>query len=69
MTSRAAGVTQLARRISTRLAGLASARIVHAHHAGGAEYEVQVRQVLPLSRDTWASDGEVRRSTTCPRSG
>jgi F-type H+-transporting ATPase subunit gamma len=59
MTSRAAGVTQLARRISTRLAGLASARIVHAHHASGAEYEVQVRQVLPLSRDTLASDGEV----------
>jgi F-type H+-transporting ATPase subunit gamma len=59
MTSRAAGVTQLARRISLRFAGLSSARIVHAHHAGGAEYEVQVRQVLPLSRDFLVSDGDV----------
>jgi F-type H+-transporting ATPase subunit gamma len=56
MTSRAAGVTQLARRISLRLARLTSARILHAHHGGGAEYEPQLRRVLPLSRDTVAGD-------------
>lgn len=58
MTSRAAGVTQLARRISLRLAGLSSARLVHAHHAGGAAYEVQVRHVLPLSRATNGTGAE-----------
>jgi len=57
MTSRAAGVTQLARRISLRLAELSSARILHAHHEGGAEYEVQLRRVLPLSRETVSAGG------------
>ncbi|PWJ20256.1 F0F1 ATP synthase subunit gamma [Jannaschia seohaensis] len=59
MTSRAAGVTQLARRISLRLDGLSSARIVHAHHAGGAGYEPQLQQVLPLSRQDTAPGGDV----------
>lgn len=49
MTSRAAGVTQLARRISSRLSGLASVRVVHARHKGGADYEPRVRPVLPLT--------------------
>jgi F-type H+-transporting ATPase subunit gamma len=59
MTSRAAGVTQLARRVSNRLAGLSSARIVHAHHTGGAGYDPQVRRVLPLPHKDRAKDGDV----------
>jgi F-type H+-transporting ATPase subunit gamma len=50
MTSRAAGVTRLARRISGRLSSLSSARIVHAHYTGGAESEPRVKPVLPLAR-------------------
>lgn len=59
MTSRAAGVTQLARRVSRRLVGLSSARILHAHHTGSAGHEPQVRQVLPPSRPDRASGQDV----------
>lgn len=57
MTSRAAGVTRLARRVSRQLAGLSSARIVHAHYRSGADYEPRVRPVLPLNRPTAAGPG------------
>jgi F-type H+-transporting ATPase subunit gamma len=59
MTSRSRGVTQLARRISSRLVSVASARIVHAHYMGGAGYSPRVRQVLPLPCSNEASDGDV----------
>lgn len=48
MVSRAAAVALLARRISVRFAALSSARIVHAHHTRGADYEPRVRSVLPV---------------------
>lgn len=51
MTSRAAGVTRLARQIAAQLSDVDTARIVHARHAGGADYAPTIRQVLPLAPD------------------
>lgn len=59
MTSRAAGVTRLARRISRQMADLSSARIVHAHYISGADYEARVRPVLPLDRPAAIGNGDV----------
>ncbi len=50
MTSRISGVTALARRIAKRLAGMSSARIVHAAQKPGANFEVQVRTVLHVPK-------------------
>lgn len=59
MTSRAAGVTQLARRIAGRLAGLGAVRVVHAAPRPGAAFDLRLRQLLPLQPDTEAATGPV----------
>jgi len=48
MTSRRDGVTPLARRIGKHLSNTAGARIVFARSTSGANYDIEVRQVLPL---------------------
>ena len=49
MTSHVPGITPLAQRIGARLSDVASARIVFARYRSGAAFDVETRQVLPLS--------------------
>jgi F-type H+-transporting ATPase subunit gamma len=58
MTSRASGVTPLARRIAGEIAESRSVRIVHATPRKGAAYEVETRRILPLEPggdDPWVA--------------
>ena len=48
MTSRPDGVTQLARRIAARLAGVTRARIIFARHGQNGAFHVRARDVLPI---------------------
>jgi F-type H+-transporting ATPase subunit gamma len=48
MTSRADGVTQLARRISARLVGMSRVRIIFALHQKNGAFDVHDKDVLPL---------------------
>ncbi|GHH03206.1 F0F1 ATP synthase subunit gamma [Pseudodonghicola xiamenensis] len=50
MCTHVAGVTGLARRIAARLSNVAAARILYAQHRTGASFDVDVEDVLPLSR-------------------
>jgi F-type H+-transporting ATPase subunit gamma len=48
MTSRAQGVTALARRIAARLSDATTVRVVFARYRSGASFDLETRQVLPL---------------------
>lgn len=49
MTSRAKGVTPLARQIAAKLAGVTRAGIIYAQHQKSGTFAVAYRQVLPLA--------------------
>lgn len=48
MTSRAGGVTALARRIAAQVEGTGAVRILHAEHRPGTAFKIAERMVLPL---------------------
>ncbi len=58
MTSRADGVTTLARRVLADVGQVAEARIIFAAHQQGGTFKVTERQILPLSLTQQSTDND-----------